>query len=240
MTDLKQLRWPGALDILATMMMMAAAVAIITSSLHGARVSDAPARLAARVEPPLPTVPVSVKGAMTKGDLRAKVVIIEFSDFQCSYCGRFVRDVLPSLEQGYINPGHVRLVFMHDPLPIHAQAEKAAEASICAARQGKGWEMHDALFGDQEHLDEGSVKQRAARLGLDRLRFATCLGTDAASEVQGNVNQARTLQVTGTPGFLIGTLTEGGDVKVAKRLTGAQPIAAFARVLDPLVAAAGR
>ena len=81
-----------------------------------------------------------------KGDANAPVKIIEFSDFQCPYCGSFLKQTYPQLKATYIDSGKVQFVYKQYPLTFHPQAQKAAEASLCALAQGKFWEMHDKMF----------------------------------------------------------------------------------------------
>ena len=77
-------------------------------------------------------------GSYVKGDPEAPVTIMEFSDFQCPFCARFVSQTLPQIEEQYISTGKVKLVFKHFPLvQTHQFASKAAEASVCAGDQGK-------------------------------------------------------------------------------------------------------
>ncbi len=81
------------------------------------------------------------------GDANAKVTIVEFSDFQCPFCERFFSGTFPEIKSQYIDKGLVKLVYKEFPLiSIHPYAQKLAEASLCAAKQGKFWEMHDKLF----------------------------------------------------------------------------------------------
>lgn len=86
----------------------------------------------------------------TLGKKDAPVIMIEFSDFQCPFCGRFWKDTLPQIKKDYVDTGKVLFVYKDFPLrQIHPLAQKAAEAANCAAEQGKFWEYHDALFGKQ-------------------------------------------------------------------------------------------
>ena len=84
-----------------------------------------------------------------KGDANAPVAIIEYSDFQCPYCRKFYEDTLPTLIKEYVDTGKAKLVYRHFPLEFHPAALVSAQASECAAEQGKFWEMHDAIFTEQ-------------------------------------------------------------------------------------------
>src|SRR3989338_11114828 len=107
---------------------------------------------------------VKQTGDNVKGSVNAKVTIIEHSDFQCPFCGRAaptVKQVLAAY------PNDVKLVYRHFPLPSHSQAQKAAEASECAAQQGNFWEYHDKLFENQDALYVPMLKDYASQIGLN-------------------------------------------------------------------------
>lgn len=185
---------------------------------------------------PIPSEPVSIAGAMLKGSDTARVVVIEFADAQCPYCTQFAQKTLPSLDEKYIKPGLVSMAFMHLPLGIHPLAPEAASAMECAGAQGKFWEMHDRLFADRTKLARPFIFEHAKELALKAEPFEDCL--DAGTpKVLADVALADRLGVTGTPAFLIGTVQPDRRVKVARRLVGAQPPAAFSAILDELLAA---
>lgn len=83
------------------------------------------------------------------GSADAPLTLVEYSDFQCPFCRRFFNETLSEIKKNYIDTGRVRLVYRHYPLPFHDAAQKSAEATECAAKQGKFWEMHDAIFIQQ-------------------------------------------------------------------------------------------
>jgi protein-disulfide isomerase len=92
------------------------------------------------------TANVDVGNAPARGSQDAPVTIVEFSDYECPFCGRFFRETLPALQTEYIDSGRVRLVYRDFPLNSHRHAQKAAEAAKCADGQGHYWAMHDLLF----------------------------------------------------------------------------------------------
>lgn len=187
--------------------------------------------------PEIPAEPVSLSGAQTRGSRDATLAVIEFSDFQCPYCTRFTQGAYADLVREYVDTGRVLLAFRHLPLDqIHPLARKAAEAAECAGRQGKFWEMHDRLFIDPTKLSITDLHAHAATVGLQGNAFERCLAGEAADRVTQDVAEAARLQVYGTPGFLIGTMTSDGRVRVTDRLSGAQPIQAFKAILDRLLA----
>jgi|SRR5436309_4597280 len=109
-----------------------------------------------------------VADAPTLGLTDAPVTVVEFSDYQCPFCGRFYSTTLPALKRDYIDTGKVRYVFRDYPLDqIHPQARKAAEAAHCAGDQGKYWEMHDRLSKISRRLRlRNSVSTRARSVSM--------------------------------------------------------------------------
>jgi protein-disulfide isomerase len=176
---------------------------------------------------PTPTPPIVVENVSADDDpfwgpADAPVTIVEFSDFQCPYCARFVTQTLPQIKQAY--EGKVRFVFRDFPLSqIHENAEKAAEAAGCASDQGKFWEYHDKLFSSQSALDVASLKSYASQLGLDTATFDQCLDSSKyAQEIQKDVQDGDSYGVTGTPAFFVNGLL----------VVGAQPFASFQAAID--------
>jgi protein-disulfide isomerase len=152
------------------------------------------------------------EGAPTIGRENATVTLVEFSDFQCPYC----HAVWPTLKLIEKNFGDkVRIIYRQSPIPsLHPFAFKAAEASLCAQEQGKFWEMHDAMFGDQKKLAVSDLKQTARRLGMDGKQFDKCLDTGKSVErVQNDMAEAQRAGVKGTPAlFVNGVEIKGGAV----------------------------
>ena len=135
-------------------------------------------------QPPLEDVFVSTAGAPSLGERTAKVTIIEFSDYQCPFCGRYATQTMPLLLDEYVKTGKVRYIFRNFPLEqLHPSAEKAAEAGACAGDQGKFWEAHDRFFKNQQGLDAKQVLGHAAALGLDVATFQQCLDTGKYASV---------------------------------------------------------
>ena len=131
----------------------------------------------------------------------AKVTIVEWSDFQCPYCGREF-GVIEKVMKEY--DGKVRLVFRHFPLEFHPFAAKAAEAGACADAQGKFWPMHDWMYGHQRELDRASLEKAAASLGLDVTRFKSALDNPATeARVGADAQAAQAVGVNATPTFFV-------------------------------------
>jgi protein-disulfide isomerase len=150
--------------------------------------------------------------APTVGKENAPITLVEFSDFQCPYCRGFAPN-LKLIEKNFGD--QVRIVYRQDPIPsLHPFAFKAAEASLCAQEQGKFWEMHDTMFGDQTKLAVADLKQTARKLGMDGKKFDSCLDTGKYVEhVQKDMAEAQRVGVKGTPAiFVNGTEIKGGAV----------------------------
>ena len=143
----------------------------------------------------------SITGELFFGGADAKVTIVEFSDFQCPFCIRAYPEV-KKMEETYGNS--IKYVFKHYPLrQIHPFAQKAAEASECAADQGKFFEYHDVLY-ESSNLEEASLKQYAELLGLDTVQFNDCLdGGLKAAVVEKDLQEGISIGVEGTPTFYI-------------------------------------
>jgi protein-disulfide isomerase len=152
------------------------------------------------------------EGAPTLGKAGAPVTVVEFSDFQCPFCYQFA-PTLKRVEKDF--GSKVQVVYRQLPLvTIHPFAFKAAEASLCAHDQGKFWEMHDAMFADQQKLAVADLKATARRLGMDDKKFNSCMDTGKFTEkVQNDMIEGSKLGITGTPAvFINGVFLEGGAV----------------------------
>jgi protein-disulfide isomerase len=189
--------------------------------------------------PALQNVTVSFDGDPYRGDKNAPVTVVEFSDYQCPFCGRHVRDTMPKLEADYVKTGKVKYVFRDFPLEsIHKEAARASEAANCADDQGKYWEMHDHLFTNQRAIGLGAFSEDAKSLGLDVATFDTCLnGGKYVEEVKKDVADGIQIGITGTPTFFIArTDPTRPQIKDAAALVGAQDYGAFKKVIDALLA----
>jgi protein-disulfide isomerase len=165
-------------------------------------------------------IPIDEKRA--RGNPNAKVTIIEYSDYECPFCKSFYDNAYKEIVKKYVDSGQVRIAFKDYPLAFHPNAQSAAEASRCAAEQGKFWEMHDRMFENQKALSVDNYKKWAGELGLDTAKFNTCVDNKAyATAVVEDMEEAAKIGVQGTPMFII-----NGEV-----LVGAQPMAAFENVI---------
>jgi protein-disulfide isomerase len=179
--------------------------------------------------PPAAAVKVSIDDDAIEGDKNAKVTMVEFSDYECPFCGRHFTQTYPQLKKDYIDTGKVRLVFRDFPLSFHPSAQKAAEAAECAGEQNKYYEMHDKLYSNQQALDVASLKKYAQELKLDTTKFNTCLDSGTmADEVKKDQADGQSYGVGGTPAFFIN----------GKLISGAQPYSVFQQAIDAELATA--
>jgi protein-disulfide isomerase len=162
-----------------------------------------------------------------RGDPDAPVTLIEFSDFQCPFCGRFATETLPQLIEAYVAGGEVRVGFQHFAF-LGQESFRAAEAAECAAEQGAFWEYHDRLFANQAGENQGAfaddkLEQFAAALNLNTTDFNDCLGSGRYSSlVAAETQAAQQLGVRSTPTFLVN----------GQPIVGAQPYEVFTRYVD--------
>jgi protein-disulfide isomerase len=158
-------------------------------------------------------VPEPGPGDHVRGTLDAPVVLTEFADFECPYCG----DAAPVLERVLETYGsRVALVFRHYPLPMHPHAAAAAEASEAAAAAGKFWEMHDQLFAHQNALDGRDLAAYAEAVGVSAARVADAIENGRyAARIERDVESADDSNVEGTPSLFINGFAYEGEMSFA-------------------------
>jgi protein-disulfide isomerase len=174
--------------------------------------------------------PVRVEVAATgpaQGPATAPVTIVEFSDFQCPFCSRLT-PTIAEVEKKYGDK--VRVVFRQYPLPFHQNAQKAAEASLCALDQGKFWQMHDAMFANQSALGVDQLKAKAAELGMNADKFNKCVDSgEKAAAIQADQKAGTAAGVSGTPAMFVN----------GRFINGAVPIDQITTVIDDELRRAG-
>jgi len=139
----------------------------------------------------------------TKGNLNAKVTLVEFSDYQCPYC-KVANEEINKLLDKYNDK--VLFVYRHFPLTMHPLSQKAAEAAEAAGAQGKDkfWAMHDKIFTNQSSLSEDSFEKFASEIGLDVEKFKQDFkSTKYTDLVTGDLQDGETLKIQGTPTFFV-------------------------------------
>jgi protein-disulfide isomerase len=193
-----------------------------------------------RVQPrPFQPLDIDIAGAASRGAKDAPVTIIEFTDYQCPYCGHYVRQTLPEILKNYVDAGKVRYLIRDMPLTnIHPYAQKAAEAARCAGIQGKYWAMHDVLFKNQAHLKSDELVTHAKAAGLDLPQFTHCLdGNLQAQEVQHSIKSGRQAGVSGTPTFFLGRTNKQTPDKLhaTQMIRGTRPVMIFKQAIEALL-----
>ncbi len=160
------------------------------------------------------------------GNASAPVTLEEFSDYECPFCASFDTNTEPQLIANYVDTGKVKIIFKNFPLPSHTNAEKAAEAALCADDVGgidSFWKLHEVMFKNNNLLTVSNIERYASDIGLNMTEFNACLDSGVMrARVVLDQADAQKLGVTATPTFFIGT----------QRIDGAQPYATFANALD--------
>src|SRR3989338_9919304 len=175
-------------------------------------------------------VDVSADDDPSLGNKNAKVTIIESSDYQCPFCRTFWKESFSQLKKEYIDTGKVRFVYRDYPLSFHPMAEPSAQAGQCADEQGKYWEFHDKIFGEEEKKGQGTVtytvaevKRWASEISLDGPSFNECLDSGKyKDEVAKDFSDGSAAGVSGTPSVFIN----------GRLIVGAQPFSAFKAIID--------
>jgi protein-disulfide isomerase len=172
-------------------------------------------------KPRRPTFNVEV-GNAPQTNSKAKVTIVEFSDFQCPYCSR-AAETINQIKKKY--GSKVNVVFKQYPLPFHSQAKMAANAALCAHEQKPKafWMMHDKMFADQSALGKDALLKTAKSIGLKEGDFKKCLDSKKFfPQIEKDIEQGKTLNVKSTPTFFVN----------GQLVTGAQPIEVFSELID--------
>lgn len=158
------------------------------------------------------------------GSEDAPVTIVEFSDFQCSFCKKFWADTLPKLKESYVKQGRVRIIYRHFAV-LGKFSQQAAMAVECAGEQRKFWEYHDMLFANQGGLafTRSKLEQYAQELALKTASFKPCLATEKyRKKVEGETAVAASLGARETPTFFVN----------GRLMVGAQPFNVFQNVIN--------
>lgn len=196
----------------------------------------------ATASPPPREFDLGFEDSPFKGNGLAKVTLVEFSDYQCSFCARHVRQTLPEIQRDYIETGKLRYVYRDFPVSSHPLAFKAHEAAACAGEQGQYWAMHDRLFANQASLGAPALLVHAERLGLGAASFGRCLDEGRYAErVRKGLADGRAAGVTGTPTYFLGlTVPDIPTIRVARTIRGAKPYAVFKEAIEALLAESAR
>ena len=167
------------------------------------------------------------------GNVKAPVVMVVWSDFQCPFCGHFARETEPTLVKQFVDAGVLRIEWRDFPY-LGKESELAAVAGRAAAAQGRFWQFHDLVYAHEHRVNHGDLsaahlREYAAAAGLDLARYdADVKANRGADKVQADLSEGVALGITGTPAFLIN----------GQPVLGAQPTATFVAMIQQAAAAA--
>jgi protein-disulfide isomerase len=197
-----------------------------------------PVRSDSLVRPQVPpVVSLNIHGEPFRGDAGANIGMMEYSDFDCSFCAKYASEIFPQIDHEYIQSSKIRYYFRDLPRPGDTNALLKARLARCAGEQGKFWEMHDLLFKAPSSPVEQNLDAQGQALGLDLEKLRDCLASGKYEEnVLKSTASAARLGIVGTPAFLLGTLSEDGDFLVATNvLVGAESFSSLKSILDHLL-----
>jgi len=184
------------------------------------------------------TLPLVKSEGYVMGSPTAPLEVIEFGDFECPQCGRFATLTEPDVRKNLVGGGSIRLRYIDFPLPMHPNTWNASRAAACADEQGKFWEIHDALFANQDHWDGAAtsnpdkvLKQIGDQIVPDKSKFEHCVDTkQTQAKVQAHWRLAEARHVNGTPTFVI------GDQQIGQVINYDQ----FKQLVDSAIAKSGK
>ncbi len=188
------------------------------------------------VPPPTNDTPATPDDDPVLGEDDAPITMIEFTDYECPFCGRHYEQTYGQIKSEYIDTGKVKLVVRDYPLSFHPKAMKAAMAAECAGDQDMYFDMHSLLFANQatwSGLADAvpTFKQYAGQLGLNQSAFDTCLDSDThKDEINKDLADGSASGISGTPGFWI--LGPDGQKQL---ISGAYPFETFKAAFDGML-----
>lgn len=168
-----------------------------------------------------------------RGNPRAPLTLLEYSDFTCGYCEKFFEETWPILFSEYIDTGKVRLVYRDFPRAPSGPSVETALAARCAGEQGQYWAMHDRLFASSDKFSTAQLQQQAEALKLDVKQFASCFeGARYTKDIFQDRMEGGELGIRGTPHFI---LYATDDPQEAVAIPGAFPYEVFKEEIDKLL-----
>jgi protein-disulfide isomerase len=186
-------------------------------------------------EPVVVTVPLGDGPSI--GSFEAPLALMEFTDYQCSYCQRFQQTVLPGLLTNYVRTGKLRIISRNLPLAFHPNANPAANAAACAGDQQQYWPMREKLFAHMTNLTRGNFLKLAEELQLDTATFSHCLDERKHEpRILRDTEDAGAAGITGTPSFVLGKATGGNITGIL--IEGTRPLPQFETEIKKALAAA--
>ncbi|MEX2151821.1 MAG: DsbA family protein [Gemmatimonadaceae bacterium] len=158
------------------------------------------------------SAPIPNQGHVMGSDA-APVEVVEYGDFECPGCGSFATLAEPDIRTRLVNTGLIRFRYVDFPLSIHPNTFAAHLASWCAGEQGKFWEMHDAIFMNQDRWNTQATRRPervleglARQVGVNAEQYESCMGSGKyVPQIRSNVDEGSKRGVSGTPTFFIGS-----------------------------------
>ncbi|NLD39587.1 MAG: thioredoxin domain-containing protein [Desulfatiglans sp.] len=188
-------------------------------------------------DPIVKDVEFDIAGNQVMGSNKARLIIVQFSDYSCSHCSFHTRETLPDIQKHFIDTGKLRYVVIDYPLLSDLPSVTASEAAHCASDQGKFWEMHEELMFNQTKMAD--IKGIASSINLDMPDFRVCMEIKKhADTVTKNVALADKLRIPSVPGFILGKVDPENPEKVkgATYIRGAKPFAIFQDAIEKTLA----
>ena len=169
------------------------------------------------------------------GDPEAQFAMLEFMDYQCPYCVKYAKQILPVIKQRYVESGQLQYMIRDYPLAFHSEAKGAAIAANCAGLQNKYWQMHDELIMNSRNLGDALYSNLAQTLGLNLDQFQTCLQRpEMAQAVDSDFAYGTDIGTRGTPNFYIGKIVDGKLVD-AINISGVRSVEEFDRAIQQVL-----
>lgn len=190
---------------------------------------------------PARTLPASIDltGVPFKGSATSTVALVEYSDYECPYCIRHFTQVMPQIQQAYIDSNKIRYMFRDFPIDeLHPQSIRAHVASHCAIEQKNFWPMHDRLFSKAGSHTPDELARRASEAGLNPAAFAACVAADKYSAaIRQSTAFAISMGASGTPFFVVGKFDpKTNQLTPIKAIPGAYPFSQFQQYIDAALA----
>jgi len=175
-------------------------------------------------------------GSPILGNIDAPLTLVEFGDYQCSFCKKHFVQTHDLIMKNYVATGNVKILFKDMIVTSGEGSMKAAHATHCAKDQGMFWKYHYILYNNWEGENTGwvtddSLNKFASNIGLDMNEFSKCMSDNKwMNLIKSSVEDANTMSVTGTPSFFL----IGPENEISK-IHGAQPYEAFKRTIDSML-----
>lgn len=177
----------------------------------------------------------SLQPRLVMGMRSAPVALVIVSDFECPFCAQFAASSLPEIRRSLVDTGRVEIYYRHFSIGGHRLAPAAAELAECSARDGKFWQVHDALFAAGGQLSADLLDRVSRSVGLKSWQRGSCPYSDVANAIDTDRVWSDEMGVPGTPYFFLGRRDADGNVKFQFAFAGVRPPSEFVRMVDSLI-----